>query len=125
MRIKILILVLLIFCIGCSTYKNVSDDDLIGSFYGLSKGQIQGSNTQYDLELKEDSVFILSIKGHDFNPRCDGVWKHTADILILECSDNESIAEKLSNGYMNQREFVIKIKNRNKLKLDNLILKRK
>ena len=125
MKLRTLILSMLVFCIGCSTYKNVSDDNLIGNFYGLAKGQIQGSNTQYNLELKEDNVFILNINGHDFNPKCEGIWKRRADTLILKCSDNEGIAEKLSNGYMNQREFVIKVNNKNKLKLDNVTLKRK
>ncbi len=124
MKERILFLALLVLCVGCSSYKGISDNSLIGSFYGISKGQIQGSNTQYTLELKEDNLFILSIKGHDFRPRCTGDWEYRDDTLILKCSDIETVAEKLSNGYMNQREFNIKVKSKNKLRLDNVILKR-
>ena len=123
MKIRVLML-LLIFCVGCTTCKDISNKNLTGNFSGLSKGKIEGSNTQYSLELKKDNTFNLSIKGHDFNPKCVGVWERKSDSLILKCSDIESIADKLSNGYMNQREFLIRITNKNKLLLDKLVLKR-
>lgn len=124
MRIKFLLLYFVILCAGCTTYKNISDTDLIGSFSGLSKGKIQGSNTHYDLELKKGNDFFLSIKGHDFSPKCNGTWELRNDTLFLKCDNTETITQKLSNGYMNQREFILKVQNKNKLLLGKLILSR-
>ena len=123
MKIRVLVL-LLVFCVGCTTYKDVNNKNLEGNFFGSSKGKIEGSNTQYNLELKKDNKFNLNIKGHDFNPECTGVWERKNDTLILKCSDIESIADKLSNGYMNQRKFLIRITNKNRLLLDKVVLKR-
>jgi hypothetical protein len=121
---RILLLVLTVVCFSCSTGKEISSKDLIGNFYGATEDYIRNTETKYYLELNGDNVFKLKINGHDYRPECSGVWEQKGDTITLKCSDTESLGEKLSSGYMNQREFKIKVQSRNKLKLDKVILKR-
>lgn len=113
------------FCFACSTGKLINIDSLAGKFYGKSDGYAKNITTQYYLELGADNIFHLKIKGHDYGPECSGSWIRKEDTLYLKCSDTENLADKLSGGYMNQREFKIKIKNKDMLKMDKVSLKRR
>lgn len=125
MRVNILLALLSGFIFSCSVSKEFVSGDLIGNFYGMSNGSIPNTTIQYSLELRADNVFKLKIRGHDYQPECIGVWEHKGDTIFLKCNEEKDIATMLSNGYMNQREFKVTIKNRNKLKLDNVVLKRR
>lgn len=124
MKMNILLALLSGFIFSCSVSKESVSGDLIGDFYGVSNGSIPNTTIQYFLELRADSVFKLKVRGHDYRPECIGVWEYKDDTIFLKCNEEKDIATMLSNGYMNQREFKITIKNRNKLKFDNVILKR-
>lgn len=125
MKVNILLALLSGFIFSCSVSKEFVSSDLIGSFYGVSNSSMPNTSIQYFLELKTDNVFKLKIQGHDYRPECIGVWEHKGDTLFLKCNEEKDISIMLSSGYMNQREFKVTIKNRNKLKLDNVVLKRK
>jgi hypothetical protein len=43
----------------------------------------------------------------------------------LKCNEEKEISAVLLGGYMNEREFKIKIRNKNNLKLNNILLKKK
>lgn len=125
MKSKVYFVALCVFVLSCSTTKNMSYDKIIGKFYGKHPGFSKGTYTHYNLELKQDSTFYFQINGHDYSPECKGMWSLSNDILLLKCDEEKDVAVLLSSGYMNQREYKVIIKNRNKLKLDTVVLKRK
>lgn len=120
-----ILLVLCAFCVSCSTNKNICHNNLTGKFYGKIEGFSKGTYDQYNLELKQDSLFYFNIKIHDASPRCEGVWSLSNDTLLLRCSNVETITDMLSSGYMNKREHKLKIINNKKLKYEDVVLKRK
>lgn len=124
MKKGILLILLIGFGYSCSTSKVLNDETLIGKFEGTSKGLFPNTSTQYFLELNRNNIFNFRIKGHDYSPKCIGRWEHKGDTLFLKCNEEKDVAVLLSSGYMNQREFFIKIKSKNKLQLDNVVLKR-
>ncbi|HEX8575495.1 MAG TPA: hypothetical protein VF677_04295 [Flavobacterium sp.] len=124
MKMNILVL-LLGFTFSCSTSTVISNNDLKGNFYGISAGHIPNTSIQYFLELNADNTFNLKINGHDYRPECTGKWQQKSDTIILKCNEEKDIGIVLSSGYMNQREFMIKVKNKKKLKLDKVVLNRK
>ena len=93
----------------------------------ISKGQYykEGKDYQYTLNLSEDSSFVLIQKYFEVNSTCKGKWQYlSADTILLKC-DSESLYAKLESGYMTERERKVIVLNRNKLKLDKVVLKRK
>ncbi len=125
MKICIFLSLLVGVTFSCSTSKTISNSDFTGSFYGTSAGHIPNTSVQYFLELNTDITFNLKINGHDYLPQCTGQWERKGDTIFLKCNEEKDIGIMLSNGYMNQREFMVEIKNKNKLKLDKTVLKRK
>lgn len=113
------------FGYSCSTSKNLAEKTLIGKFEGESKGAFPNTSTQYFLELNRDNIFNFRIKGHDYSPECTGEWQYKGNTIFLKCNEEKDIAILLSGGYMNQREYTIKILGKNKLKQGKVILKRK
>ena len=125
MKNKVYFVALCVFVLSCSTTKNMNYDSMIGKFYGKHPGFSKGTYTQYNLELKQDSTFYFQIKGHDYSPECKGLWSLSNDTLLLKCNEEKDVSVLLSSGYMNQREFRIRVLNKDKLELDNVNLKRK
>lgn len=72
-----------------------------------------------------DSTFVLTKKYFEVNSSCTGKWLQKGDTIFLKCNEEKDIAILLSSGYMNKREYEVVIKTRNKLKLNNVVLKRK
>jgi len=125
MKMKVLVFSGLLFFISCNVYQNVSDKDLTGTFTHFSRGSIKGFDFRYELILKKNNEFILSIHGH-YNPTCTGSWMRKKDSIILKCSEVKDLTEVLSSGYMDKRNHIVKIVNKNKLLLNNkVVLKRK
>lgn len=125
MKNKVYFVALCVFVLSCSTTKNMNYDSMIGKFHGKHPGFSKGTYTQYNLELKQDSTFYFQIKGHDYSPECKGLWSLSNDTLLLKCNEEKDVSVLLSSGYMNQREFRIRVLNKDKLELDNVNLKRK
>ncbi|MDP2161200.1 MAG: hypothetical protein Q8K02_11995 [Flavobacterium sp.] len=122
MKINLIILTS-VFCIAvsCSVLKT-ERNDIAGTFY--KKGSKNKFNYEYGLKISSDGSFLLSYKVHGANAQCDGIWKQSNDTLFLNCNEEKDIALMLSSGYMNKREYVLKIINRDKLRLDDIVLKR-
>ena len=123
MKKKTLILLILFLFVSCNVYRNVNDKDLPGVF--SHKRPFKKTNTLHVLKLINNNEFILYIRPFEWSSRCTGLWERKKDKIILKCNGPKNIVEALSIGCMGKREFVIKIINKNKLFLDNIILKRK
>lgn len=124
MKVNILLALLSGFIFSCSVSKEFVSGDLIDSFYGVSNGSMSNTSIQYSLELKTDNVFKLKMQRHGYQPECVGIWEHKNDTIFLKCNEEKDIAIMLSSGYMNQREYKVVVKNRNKLKLNNVVLRK-
>ncbi|WP_106914781.1 hypothetical protein [Chryseobacterium aurantiacum] len=118
--------ILCILCISCASAQQVDENSIIGVFYNNKASARNALGYEYTLKLERGNRFSMFQRFQDASPRCDGYWELKDGLLLLKCSDIESITDKLSNAYMNQRDFKIKIKNKDKLELNNsIILKRK
>lgn len=108
---------------SCSALK-IQQSDIIGEFYKreVSKNTLSVS---YNLLLKSDSIFTLSMKMQDANPKCNGKWTLKDNYIYLKCDETQDVGDVLSSGYMNEREYKLEVLNSNKIKFKNSILKRK
>jgi hypothetical protein len=85
----------------------------------------KGKDYYYSLILNPDNTFLLKIKYQDAVPECSGNWRYfTKDTLELTCSALNDIAKSLTNGYMTERNHKVGVINKNKLKLDNVVLRK-
>lgn len=113
-NLKYILLFLVVSCKSLTIQQGV-----YGEFY---KG---GEDYKYTLKLNRDSTFFLSMKYQDAMPQCYGKWQYLGqDTLLLKCNELKNISETLSSGYMANREKKVLIIGRNKIKLDQTILKR-
>jgi len=113
---KRILILSFIALISCNTSKNIT----MGTY------QKKGVDFFHSLKLNStDSAFILTKKYFEVNSSCTGKWRQKGDTIFLQCNEEKEISAVLSGGYMNQREYKVIIKNRDKLKLDNVVLKRK
>lgn len=117
MMIKYLPFILMIVLTSCKTV-SVSQN-IQGQYYKA------GKDYQYDLSLNNDSSFTLTQKYFEVNSTCRGKWQYLSrDTLLLKCNE-EDLAAKLQGGYMTEREKKVIVLGINKLKIGEVILKRK
>lgn len=126
MKIKIICYIIIaLFAYSCKTPNMVEYEctGIEGIFSGMRK--TMGFKYQYILELNQNGTFYFRIIVQDAMPQCRGKWRlENNKFIILDCY--EALAwEKMTNGYMNNRNYIIKILNKDKLKCDNVVLKRK
>lgn len=113
---KRILIISVIVLISCNTSKNITT----GTY------QKKGVDFLHSLKLNDtDNSFVLTKKYFEVNSSCTGKWLQKGDTIFLKCNEEKDIAILLSSGYMNKREYKVTIKNRNKLKLNNVVLKRK
>ena len=120
---KKLFVILLLIISSCGPPKALMPD-LSGTYIGKSKGLMSGVS-QYILILNSDRTFIYEERLFEANPKCSGKWR-TKDFpfVILECDEEESIANILSNGYMNKRQFKIEILSRNLILYGEILIRK-
>lgn len=104
---------------SCATKKNICGD------YQY-KGILNGFQREYNLLIKEDG-FTMSYKSQDAFPKCTGKWRISKDTLYLKCNAVDLTTDMLSNGYMNQRDYKIKVIKRDRLMIigEDIILIKK
>lgn len=111
---------------SCSTIKEIpitNITDIVGDYEACIIGHHK-TKVNYMLKIMPDS-FCLKILGQDYDIICTGRLINKKDFLLLKCREEKDIDVLLSNGYSNKREYIVKILNRKKIKLDEVILKRK
>ena len=107
---------------SCSSLKNVTNENVDG--YYSAKVKKHGFTSLYTLVLNKDNTFSFNIKVHGGNPKCNGIWKIIDNNLLLECEEVD-VYEALTSGYMSKRENIMHVINKNKLKYNDIILKRR
>lgn len=90
-----------------------------GKYYKLGKDYV------YDLSINNDGSFILTQKYFEVNSTCQGKWQRISKDTILLKFDSSTLSEKLLSGYMTEREKKVIVLKKDKLKFDEVILKRK
>lgn len=102
----------------------VEKTPLSGTFYKLEKGT--DFDIAYTLELKPDKSFKLIVNSAGGTPQCEGKWRIKDDeIIVLECYKDESPIETITNAYMSQKTHEVKVINKNRLKYNDVVLRRK
>lgn len=95
---------------------------------GLEKG-IEGTfvkkskDYNYTLNINNDSTFSLITQSIYARSGCTGKWELKKDTLILKCSE-EPFPAQISSGYMNDREKRIRVLSRNKIKYQQIVMRR-
>ena len=109
---------------SCGSTKIVTHKNIEGCYHAIVKKY--GFTTSYTLVLNNDNTFSFDIKVQDGNPKCKGNWiaMDNDKFLMLEC-EQSSIFEELTNSYMNKRDHIMQVINKNKLKYKDIILRRK
>lgn len=104
---------------SCTTKKNIS-----GSYQ--YKGVSNGFAKEYNLSIRKDS-FDMSYKSQDASPNCVGEWEIFQDTLYLRCNKENVVTNMLSNGYMNKRDYKLKVIDNQKLMMieENIVLSKK
>lgn len=109
---------LFILIIAFTSCKTVSQS-MQGQYYD------KGKDYRYDLNLRSDSSFTFSIAVLEGLSTCDGKWHYLSkDIILLSCNE-QNLSAKLQRGYMTERERNVIVLSKNKLKIANVILKRR
>lgn len=85
----------------------------------------EGKDYKYGLNINDDSSFAFTKKYYEVNSTCQGKWQRISkDTLLLICNEEDLFA-KLQSGYMTEREKKVIVLNKNEIKIDKVILKRK
>ncbi|WP_445432656.1 hypothetical protein [Chryseobacterium indoltheticum] len=117
---KILIL-LSLFSIfnSCATKHNLE-----GTYN--SKISSNGFDKEYTLQL-EKKTFKLNFYTKDASPECFGEFRVIKDSLFLKCYEENSLISTINSGYMNIRNYRLKIIDNQKLMMieENLVLSKK
>jgi hypothetical protein len=120
-KISYVLIVLLIYsCVS----SNLTETAAVGEYTKKITSKDKLSVT-YNLILNADNFFSLSIKIQDANPKCNGKWELKDNHIYLKCTESNNVIEMLSSGYMKKKEYHLEVINRNKIKFENVILKRK
>ncbi len=111
---KIFVLVCIIIILSCNVTKN------IGGVYNAS-----GRNFNHTLILNNDGTFMLNKRYFEADAKCHGKWTYLSkDSILLKC-DSDTIPETIAGGYISNREQKILVLNNKKIKLQNVILRKK
>ncbi|MFC4818028.1 hypothetical protein [Flavobacterium sp. GCM10023249] len=98
---------------------NVTKDSMIGIYTAT------GKDYSYQLSLKNNNEFVLKFKSMETKSGCEGKWEFkNSDLIILDCNEPKDVAETLQGGYMSNRHMEVKIKCKDKIILNNVVLKK-
>ncbi len=123
MKTLIYISILILSLLSCKA-QNVGQEAFYGTFYKLNKDKDFSSS--YTLVLNPDNTFQFIIKVQDGNPQCNGHWEIIDnEYILLKCNEVADVKETLTNAYMSTRENKVMIVSKNKLKYNDVVLKRK
>lgn len=113
---KTALIILCIFIPSCKTSSSYLNQQ--GYYYKKGKGY------RCSVTLNKDSTFLFTKKYFEADSKCNGKWYFlTKDTLLLKCKD-AALYDELISGYIRERNFKAILINKNKLKVDNITLKK-
>ena len=116
---KLFYIILVSITFSSCKVTNVTKDSMIGIYTAT------GKDYNYQLSLKNNDEFVLKFKSLEVKSGCEGKWElKNSDLIILDCNEPKDVTETLQGGYMSNRHMEVKIKCKNKILLNNVILKK-
>lgn len=112
---------IIIVAIAFSSCKvaNITKDSMIGIYSAT------GKDYNYQLSLKSSNEFVLKFKSLEVKSGCEGKWElKNSDLIILDCNEPKDVTETLQSGYMSNRRMEVNVKCKNKIVLNNVVLKK-
>ena len=110
MRLLNFVFISLLF-ISCLTQKNYTRN-IEGSFIG------KGKDFVHEIKLNNNGTFNLVFKYPSLTKQCNGTWSYLSnDSLSLKCSEVTDPLQSIRSDYMGETTTIIKIINKNKLKM--------
>ncbi len=112
-------LILLTTLMGCCSPM------LIQNLPGEFTSHAEDSSTS--ITFKNDGTFFFKQTNLDVIQSCEGKWElKSDDIIVVKCNDETNdVIKALSIGLIESFEKEVNLLNKNKIQIDNLILKRK
>lgn len=112
------------YCLFFIVYSCTTKKNIYGNYQ--YKGVSNEFPKEYNLSIRKDS-FDMSYKSQDAYPSCIGKWVVFQDTLYLRCNKENIVTNILSNGYMNKREYKLKMIGNHKLMMleENIVLSKK
>ncbi|WP_045114775.1 hypothetical protein [Microscilla marina] len=122
---NLIVLLIYIFISSCVATRTTLDD-LPGEFFGQTKKSKKYLMVIYHLIIKQDGSFIWTQKMPGATPTCEGKWEVVNNkILYLKCNEERDLTTILSSGFMNRRSLNVEILSNSKLKIDDVVLRKK
>jgi len=113
---KVVLYGILMLLLSC----RISNQSMTGNYLG------KGRDYEYSLSLNSDSTFSLMLRHLDVSSRCNGRWQYIRnDSILLRCYEEKDAAQLLSSGYMYDRVRTITLVNRNRIKMEGVVLIKK
>lgn len=107
--------ILLLFVCQCTP---VNKTITHGTFY------IEGKDFKYSIDINRDSTFTIKLQNMEVIEMCNGQWHYIDKNTIHLLCDSANLSEMISTGYIPEREKYIYVVNSNKIKMDQVVLKR-
>ena len=127
MKKIVLYLVFFALPISCKS-QQVAVSSLCGSYVGSEKKSKHTLSYSIELELKQDKICTLR-KTLDLSKiECRGEWSISGNLIEIKCNRNPvltDVEKALQGGSFIEGNIDVKVLSKNKLKLDNVVLKRK
>lgn len=119
---NVIYLILILLLLSCSLRK-FEKESVYGTFYKKNHGRCY--RISYELEIRKDGTFVFNEESRGVNPKYYGKWKIVGgNHIMLKCTEDTTKFDPSSFIHVNLKKWRIKILSKNKLKFDNIVLKR-
>lgn len=115
---RIVIYIAIVLAMLSCKAQYIEQSTINGEFYKLFKDKY--FPYAYSLQLNGDSTFKLKVRVE----KCQGKWELKNGLILLNCNE-EPYVSRIASGYMFKREHKIEVLSKNRLKFDDVILRRK
>lgn len=121
MVIKHIILTFYIVLFTSCKSTSLISDSIEGTYFK------KGEDYEFTLIFKENQTFEFNkIFISHSQSSCNGKWSKGEDnTLLLKCDDIKNPSETLSSRYMNKREHIIKVINKDSIELEEGVILKK
>ena len=126
---KLIVYIAVVFLLLSCKSQQLNFTTLCGSYDGAEEISNYALSYYVELELKQDSTCTLRKTFDLSKTECIGEWYIIrGDLIEIECNKNpvlSDIEKTLQGGSFIDGNIEVKVLDKNKLKLNNIILKRK